>query len=74
MSPIIELCNIKEYFPVMKGSIFQKTIGHIRAIDDVSFVLNEGKTFGLVGGEAEAVTASQRAALDSGFISNSLCG
>jgi hypothetical protein len=32
------------------------------------------QAFGLVGGEAEAVTASQRAALDSGFISNSLCG
>ena len=31
------------------------------------------QAFGLVGGEAEAVTASQRAAFDSGFISNSLC-
>ena len=33
----------------MSGVIFQKTMGHIRAIDDVSFALNEGKTFGLVG-------------------------
>jgi hypothetical protein len=31
------------------------------------------QAFGLVGGEAEAVSSSQRAALDSGFISNSLC-
>ena len=33
----------------MNGAVFQKTIGHIRAIDDVSFSLDEGKTFGLVG-------------------------
>jgi hypothetical protein len=32
------------------------------------------QAFGLVGGEAKAVTASQRAALYFGFISNSFCG
>ncbi|NNG01209.1 MAG: ABC transporter ATP-binding protein [Desulfobacteraceae bacterium] len=49
MSSLLELKNIKEYFPVMNARIFQKVVGYIRAVDDVSFSLNEGRTFGLVG-------------------------
>ncbi|MBW1612607.1 MAG: ATP-binding cassette domain-containing protein [Deltaproteobacteria bacterium] len=49
MSALLEVHNIKKYFPVMNARVFQKTIGYIRAVDDVSFSLHEGKTFGLVG-------------------------
>ena len=49
MGPLLEVRNIKEYFPVMNSSVFQKVIGYIRAVDDVSFYLHESKTFGLVG-------------------------
>lgn len=49
MSPLLEVRNIKEYFPVMNTGVFQKLIGYIRAVDDVSFYLHESKTFGLVG-------------------------
>lgn len=49
MIALLEVRKIKKYFPVMSARVFRKTIGHIRAVDDVSFSLREGKTFGLVG-------------------------
>lgn len=36
------------YFPI-KGGVFQRTVGHIKAVDDVSFSIEEGETYGLVG-------------------------
>lgn len=45
---LIKIENIKKYFPIKKGLI-KKTIGYVRAVDDVSFEIDEGKIFGLVG-------------------------
>ena len=45
---IIEVKNLKKYFPITAG-LFQRVIGHIKAVDDVSFVIPRGKTVGLVG-------------------------
>jgi peptide/nickel transport system ATP-binding protein len=45
---IVEVKNLKKYFPLTQG-IFQKVVGHIKAVDDVSFVIPRGKTVGLVG-------------------------
>jgi len=45
---IVEVKNLKKYFPITAG-IFQRVIGHIKAVDDVSFVIPRGKTVGLVG-------------------------
>ena len=41
--------NLEKYFPVTKGLILMKTVGHVRAVDDISFTINEGETLGLVG-------------------------
>ena len=49
MSILLEVKNLKKYFPVVKGRILSKRVGWIRAVDDVSFYVNEGETFGLVG-------------------------
>ena len=45
---IVEIKNLKKYYPITAG-IFQRVIGHIKAVDDVSFVIPRGKTVGLVG-------------------------
>lgn len=45
---LLEVNGLKKYFPVKSG-ILQKTVGHVKAVDDVSFFIKKGETFGLVG-------------------------
>lgn len=49
MSALLEVRRIKKYFPVVKGVVLTKVIGWIKAVDDVSFAIQAGETFGLVG-------------------------
>ncbi len=46
--PLLKVENLKMYFPVTKG-FFGKRIGTVKAVDDVSFEIRKGETFGLVG-------------------------
>ena len=48
MTELLKVQNIKKYFPVKKG-LLKKTIGQVKAVDDVSFVLKKGETLGIVG-------------------------
>jgi oligopeptide/dipeptide ABC transporter ATP-binding protein len=45
---LIEAQNVKKYFPIKKG-LLGRVVGHVRAVDDVSFGIREGECFGLVG-------------------------
>ena len=45
---ILKVENLKKYFPI-KAGIFSKTVGYVKAVDDVSFELKKGETLGLVG-------------------------
>jgi peptide/nickel transport system ATP-binding protein len=45
---LLEIKNLKTYYPV-KGGFFRRTVGHVKAVDDVSFSINKGETLGLVG-------------------------
>ncbi|MBB6676725.1 dipeptide ABC transporter ATP-binding protein [Cohnella lubricantis] len=45
---LIEARNLKKYFPIKRG-LFSRVVGHVKAVDDVSFGVREGETFGLVG-------------------------
>jgi len=45
---LLEVEKLKKHFPIKKG-IFSQTIGHVRAVDGVSFTLKRGETLGLVG-------------------------
>ena len=46
--PLLEIDNLKKFFPVRKG-VLNRTVGHVKAVDGVSFSLNRGETLGLVG-------------------------
>ena len=46
---LLDVRNLKMYFPVTTGIIFRKTVGLIKAVDDVSFFVRKGETLGLVG-------------------------
>jgi peptide/nickel transport system ATP-binding protein len=47
--PLVELENLKVYFPIKSGIVLDRHIGDIRAVDDVSFTIKRGETLGLVG-------------------------
>ena len=40
--------NLKTYFPIRAG-ILRRVVANVKAVDDVSFTIREGETFGLVG-------------------------
>ncbi len=48
VKPLLEVTDLKKYFPIHAG-LFSRQVGNIRAVDDISFFINPGETFGLVG-------------------------
>src|SRR5512136_2440313 len=61
-SPLLEVKNLRKYFPIRKG-FFHKTVGNVRAVDDVSFFVNAGETLGLVGESGCGKTTTSRCIL-----------
>ena len=49
ISPLLVVKNLKTHFPITRGLIFERKIGEIKAVDDVSFEIFKGETLGLVG-------------------------
>ena len=45
---LLEVRNLKKYFPVRKG-VLKRTVGHVKAVDDVDMQIKAGETLGLVG-------------------------
>jgi peptide/nickel transport system ATP-binding protein len=46
---LVEVENLKVWFPIKSGIILDRHIGDIKAVDDVSFSISRGETLGLVG-------------------------
>jgi oligopeptide transport system ATP-binding protein len=46
---LLRVDHLVKYFPITQGIIFQRQIGAVHAVDDVSFDIYEGETLGLVG-------------------------
>ena len=47
--PLLVVQNLKKWFPIKKGILIDRTVDHVKAVDDVSFEIYPGKTLGLVG-------------------------
>jgi oligopeptide transport system ATP-binding protein len=47
--PLVQIRNLKKYFPIYEGAIIQRRVGDIKAVDNVSFDILHGETLGLVG-------------------------
>ena len=60
---LLEVNNLKMYFPVTSGMLFQRTVAYVKAVDDVSFSVKRGETLGLVGESGCGKTTTGRCIL-----------
>mgnify|MGYP001051147657 CR=1 FL=1 len=61
-SILLEVRNLKKHFPIKRGW-FSRTIGHVKAVDGISFFVREGETLGLVGESGCGKTTTGRLVL-----------
>jgi peptide/nickel transport system ATP-binding protein len=59
---LLDVRNLKKYFPIRRG-LLQRTVGQVKAVDDVSFVLRRGETLSLVGESGCGKTTTSRCIL-----------
>ncbi len=59
---LLEVKDLRKYYPIKKG-FFRKTVGYVRAVDDINFFINEGETLGLVGESGCGKTTASRCIL-----------
>jgi len=59
---LVEIRNLKTYFPI-RGGLLQRTIGHVKAVDNVGFNIQKGQIFGLVGESGSGKTTLARSIL-----------
>ena len=60
--PLLRVTGLQKLFPIKKGFL-KRTVGHVRAVDGVSFHIDEGETLGLVGESGCGKTTTARCIL-----------
>ena len=60
--PLLEVKNLRMHFPIQAG-FFRRTVGHVRAVDDIGFQIRKGETLGLVGESGCGKTTTGRCIL-----------
>ena len=60
--PLLSVKDLKVHFPIRRG-IFLRTVGHVKAVDGISFDIYRGQTLGLVGESGCGKTTAGRAIL-----------
>ena len=46
---LVDVKNLKMYFPITEGALVPRVVAHVKAVDDVSFKVFKGETLGVVG-------------------------
>jgi oligopeptide transport system ATP-binding protein len=62
-SPLLIVCDLQVYFPFVRGHLWNREHGFVRAVDGVSFEVARGETFGLVGESGSGKSTTARAIL-----------
>jgi oligopeptide/dipeptide ABC transporter ATP-binding protein len=61
--PLVEVENLKMYFPIKSGLLLDRHVGDIKAVDDISLRIERGETLGLVGESGCGKSTAGRAIL-----------
>src|SRR5512143_2147222 len=59
---LLDVKGLQKFFPIRRG-VLQKVVGHVRAVDDVTFYINQGETLSLVGESGCGKTTTSRCIL-----------
>src|SRR5712672_1532322 len=62
--PLLRVEGVHKHFALTKGILFTRTLGYIKAVDDVSFDIRAGETLGLVGESGCGKTTTSRMILN----------
>jgi oligopeptide transport system ATP-binding protein len=62
VEPLLSVQHLKKYYPIHRG-VFGRVAAHVKAVDDISFDIDRGETFGMVGESGCGKTTTGRAVL-----------
>src|SRR5437763_4254852 len=57
---LLDIRDLKMYFPLTRGIVLQRVVGYVRAVDGISFSIEQGQTMGLVGESGSGKTTIGR--------------
>src|SRR5258707_10747176 len=57
---LVDVRDLKMYFPLTRGIVLQRVVGYVRAVDGVTFSIERGQTLGLVGESGSGKTTIGR--------------
>src|SRR6266536_1108441 len=57
---LVDVRDLKMHFPLTRGIVLQRVVGHVRAVDGISFSIEQGQTLGLVGESGSGKTTIGR--------------
>jgi peptide/nickel transport system ATP-binding protein/oligopeptide transport system ATP-binding protein len=62
--PLLRVAHLRKYYPFTRGVLFARMIGEVKAVDDISFTIDPGRTLGLVGESGCGKTTTSKLILD----------